>query len=259
MKYFVLLTVVAIMAVSCSLGSMPDEENIALLINSHRNTLFSNYAFGEKEEPVKSPINALSWYRAQRDTMRRRIEIDIEKDSASVTVKNIIPGYLNVNYVNDSLDTVMLQKSYTDTIVRYAYCIKDTVKNHFGGWRMESVSSGIVQGDSLVAIDSVKLSAGSYIDTIIDNPAAPFKLDNMMTLPPGIEIEVTVYSASTEQYFVHHDKRRGEAVNGALSFKLSYFEGYNSITPDIITGSSVNTDDSDYFSEMWILPLYIEE
>ncbi|MFO8061390.1 MAG: hypothetical protein R6U31_00515 [bacterium] len=259
MKYFMLLTVIAVLAVSCSLGSMPDEENVALLINSYRNTFFANYAFGEKEEPVKSPINALSWYRAQRDTMRRSMIIDIENDSAFVTVKNIIPGYLNINYVNDSLDTVMLQKAYDDTIVRYAHCIKDTVKNHFGGWRMESVSSGIVQGDSLVAIDSVKLSADSYIDTIIDNPAAAFKLDNMITLPPGIEIEVTVYSASTEQYFVHHDKRRGEAVNGAISFKLSYFEGYNSITPDIVTGSSINTDDSDYISEMWILPLYIEE
>ncbi|MCK4523692.1 hypothetical protein KAU15_02090, partial [candidate division WOR-3 bacterium] len=126
MKKLLILTIVlAMMAVSCSIGSANDEENIALIISEFENMLITGFSFTEEETDSKAAINTLGWYRERTGNINFNADIEVIDDSAYVSIDVEHNGVIHIAYLGDSLDTLWAEKDFTANLLRYAIFKKD--------------------------------------------------------------------------------------------------------------------------------------
>ncbi|MGE3062853.1 MAG: hypothetical protein AB7T10_04385 [bacterium] len=262
-KTGLLVLVLLFLFSSCGLTTNSDEENLNDLILEFHDILLSTYETGEEEDAVKTSITPIFWYRdkSETDSVSHSIQFDLEGDSAIAVIKVIFPGTMNIHYVNDSLDTVVCEKTFVDTLIRSVMFLKDTLKEYHGGWRVAKITGAEIytMEPPLMHIDSVKLYKTGIIDTMIMGVGEFFPKNEFITLPKGEAIEITVYSPDTTGFFyIHSALRRSKCVysDGVYSgtFRVPLISGTYRAAFDGLTEYSLLDSDSAYSSYGWMLP-----
>ena len=219
----------------------------------------------ESEEPQgKEPIRPIFWWREVERPIPRIITIDLVGDSAFVTVERDIEGWFNI--VVDVDPDSILHKVLADSSKRYAVFKRDTVPEYHRGWRVVSLSGvEIVSDFNTVRIDSVRLElAASGWDTLIVNPLQVFAREEVLTLPPDAEVEVTAYTnESTACVFLHtfrpwrpHRWRFRHQGDGVFygRWVTPHRLGIHHAAVDIIHHDTIYDDAYSYDSHAWLLP-----
>ncbi|MDD3804389.1 MAG: hypothetical protein PHW02_08415 [bacterium] len=261
--FFAILLILSFVFSSCGLAKNSDEENINDLILELRDVLMSTYETGEENEDVKSSITPLFWYRdvSQSDSIDYKIRIDVEGDSAHALITGIFPGVLNLYYVNDSLDTALCQKNFVDTLTRSVVFSRDTLKEYHGGWRVAKITGAEISTENppAMSIDSVKLFKEGVIDTVITGIDLYFPRNEIISLPSGESIEVTLYSPDTTGFFyIHSAFRRSKLSRGETfyfgTYRVPLIAGTYRVAFDGISEYSLLETDSVYSAYGWMLP-----
>lgn len=264
MKRFLFSALIIVFVLSsCGLSRNSDEENLNDLIMEYDDILLSTYDSGEEEDAAKTAVTPLFWYRelADADSFAYDIHLDINGDSASAVIKGTFPGVLNVYYVNDSLDTVVMEKDFSDTLVRSVTFVRDTLKEYHGGWRVDRISGAEIftQTPALMHIDSVKLFKTGIIDTVIRGIDDLFAKNEIIALPSGELIDITIYSPDTTGFFFIHSalKRSRFTYSAGVytgTFRVPLLSGAYRVAFDGITEGSLMETDSAYSAYGWMFP-----
>ena len=268
MKKLLILTIVlAMMAVSCSIGSANDEENIALIISEFENMLITGFSFTEEETDSKAAINTLGWYRERTGNINFNADIEVIDDSAYVSIDVEHNGVIHIAYLGDSLDTLWAEKDFTANLLRYAIFKKDTNRNYHGGWRLYKLTCGHIDADypdsTGLIIDSVRIYADDIIDTMITDIEFFFEREDLISLPMGELISIDVYSPSVDNvYFIHSNIRRGRfTVDGdhyTGEWRVPVKEGIYRCVIDGLTPGTLLDDTEPYNSVDWFIPYRAE-
>ena len=264
MKNFgLMLLIFAFVLSSCGLAQNSDEENIDDLILEFEDMLLSTYETGEEDDAEKTEIMPFLWYREKSgtDSVTYDIQIDVVGDSALAEIRGVFPGILNLYYRNDSLDTVILEKEFIDTLVRFVTFTKDTLKECHGGWRVNLITGAEIftENPAKMSIDSVKLFKEGVIDTLLTDIGAYFARNDLITLPSGELIDITIYSPDTTGFFFIHSflRRSGFNYSNGIyigTFKVPYVSGTYRVAFDGITEGTLLDTDTPYSTYAWIFP-----
>jgi len=259
-----LLLILVFVMSSCGLAQNSDEENLDDLILEYQNLLMSAYETGEEEtDDAKIEIVPKFWYRekSSTDSVSYDVQLSIEGDSALAEIYGRFPGVMNIYYVNDSLDTVVCEKDFIDTIVRFATFKKDTLKEVHGGWRIDKITGAKIYTESpaMMHIDSVWLYKTNIIDTVIRDIHSYFAKDDYITLPKGEIIEITIFSPDTTGFFFIHSllkRSRFTYTNGVYTgnFRVPLTTGVHRVAFDGMTEETLLETDSCYSAYGWMLP-----
>jgi len=264
MKRYLLTALLLVFVLSsCGLSRNSDEENLNDLIMEYDDLLLSTYDSGEEEDAAKTAVTPLFWYRelADADSFDYSIDLEVNGDSALAVIKGVFPGVLNVYYVNDSLDTVVLEKDFTDTLVRSVTFVKDTLKEYHGGWRVDRITGAEIytQSPAMMHIDSVKLFKTGVIDTMIREIDGFFGKGEIIALPSGELIDITIYSPDTTGFFFIHSafRRSRFTYSSGLytgTFRVPLISGAYRVAFDGMTDGTLMETDSAYSAYGWMLP-----
>lgn len=263
-KVLAAVLVLIFIAGACSLAKNTDEENITMIINANASLLLSGHETGEPVSDSKTDITTLMWYREKGDSLTYDYNITVNGDTAVAEITVGFPGIFNQMYLNDSLDTIWIEKEFTDTLVRYARFLKDTVRDYFGGWRFCDLTDAVVKTSGTpVSIDSVKLYSDGIIDTVIDDIYGYFCRDDILVLPAGSSIQLSVYPEDTSTtFFVHSNLRRAKFTNNGAFFtgtwNVPMTAGNYRCIFDGITTETFNSDSTEYSSMSWVIPYKAE-
>lgn len=258
------ILILVILIASCSLAKNTDEENITMIINANAGLLLASHETGEPVTENKAEINTLIWYRESQDSTTYEYNITVSGDTAEVEIIVSFKGIFNQMYVNDSLDTVWLWKPFTDTMIRYARLMKDTVKDYYGGWRFRELTGAVTgTGGTQVSIDSVRLYKENIIDTVISDIYSYFSRDDIITLPAGESVELSIFTDETlSTFFVHSNLRRAKFINNGAYFagtwNVPITAGLYRCIFDGIETAVFNDDSTEYSSLSWIIPYRAE-
>ncbi len=267
-KIFFIILILSLMLTYCSMGN-DDQEDIELLINEYSDLLLAGYSSGEETETTKGEINTILWYRTGLDSVTFNADITFDGDTAIAEITVSLPGVLNLVYteydsITDSTDTLIFEKNFTDTLIRYARFIKDTVKDYHNGWRLDMVTSGEIASntDGLV-IDSVRFYIEGKMDTVISDIFGYFKRSNTMEFEPGEEVELTVYTPNTDNIFYVHSYMKRALFNvgdGVYTgtWNAASEPGLYRCTFDGMPNGLLTDDTVEYDNVAWFIPYIVE-
>lgn len=268
MKKLLFFLVILSLLLSCSLNKQSDEASIDDLIYSLKDFLLVTYDQQEETTYTKSYIEPLLWYRSPStsDSLRYTVDINLLKDSAFATIKIILPGNMNIWYKDSINDTVNIVKEYVDTLLRYAFFKRDTVKDFHNGWRLVKITNTYLytKNPPEVKIDSIKLYAQNIIDTIIRMDTIYYEKDKILSIPSGTYINITLFSTdSTSRFFVHTGLRRIELSSSSqnifsVDLRSPLIQKRYRLVIDGFTQGSLNDDSLPYSSRGLVLPYIVE-
>jgi len=249
----------------CAFSADNDEQNINDVISTFSTLTLGVYETGEESDASKDAILPLAWYRSKNtdEASEYTISAEITGDSAFVEITGSFSGIMNVFYADSIGDTIHLEKTFTDSLTRFAVLKKDTLKEYHGGWRLIKVTDGYLFTSSpLVSIDSLKL-AGTSIDTVITDVFEFFDKDELLSVSPGEQVEITLFSQDTTSlFFAHSDLRRGRLTGGEGVYTKIWTAplttGRYRLVLDGITVSTIYDDIEDYNAIAWVIPYTVE-
>ncbi|GEM_PF-2502809 len=268
MKKLLFFLVILSLLLSCSLNKQSDEASIDNIIYSLKNSLLVIYDQEEESTKSKSYIEPFLWYRApsMTDSLTYTVDVNVSKDSAFATIKIILPGNMNIWYMDSTNDTVKIVKEYVDTLLRYCFFKKDTVKDFHNGWRLVKITDTYfyTKNPPEVKIDSIKLYAQNIIDTIIKMDTIYYEKNRILSIPSGTYLNITLFSTdSTSRFFVHTGLRRVELSlnsqnNFSVDLRMPLIKKRYKLVIDGFTEGSLNDDSLPYSSRGLILPYIVE-
>ncbi|MEJ5307674.1 MAG: hypothetical protein WHT27_05200 [candidate division WOR-3 bacterium] len=267
MKKFFLFLLMIMLFLSCALNKKSDEASIDDLIYSLQDIIFLTYDADEETTEVKTQIEPFLWYRtkSEDDSISYDIDIDVIGDSAYATVKIIFPGDMNLWYISDS-DTVHIAKPYIDTIVKYCFFKKDTTLDYHNGWRLVKMTDTYIytKNPSDIKIDSIKIFADGIIDTMIKMDTSYFGKNEIISLPSGTLIQLSVFSTdTTSRFFVHSYLKRKEMVYSSenlytQTFRVPFIKKTYRMLIDGFTKQTLEDDSVGYSTYGIIFPYIVE-
>ncbi len=267
MKKIFLFILFVLLVLSCSLNKKSEETNINELIYSLQDILFETYDADQETTQVKTTIDPFLWYRTKSsgDTIKYDVGIDVVGDSAYATIKIIFPGDLNLWYIADS-DTVHIEKPYIDTFIKYCFFKKDTTLDYHNGWRLVKITNTFVKtkNPSDVNIDSIKIFADGVIDTVIKMDTSYFAKNDIVKIPSGTVVEITLFSPdTTSRFFAHTSLKRKEIIYSSeniftQNLRVPYIKKNYRLLIDGFTKGSLGDDSCDYSTFGIILPYTVE-
>lgn len=247
-----------------------DEEALQDLVNELSDWFAVDGHLGEEtteDPPTKEPILPIFWWRKVDRPIHRIITVDVIGDSAFATIQADIHGWFNIMIQPDSL----IHKDLADSSIRYAVFKRDTVSTYHRGWRLMGLSGvEIVSDANTVEIDSVRVEiVDTGWDTLIVDPLEIFSREDVLTLPPDAQVEVTAYTNdSTACVFLHTFRpwrpRRWRFMhleNGVYHgfWFTPHRHGIHHAAVDIIQYETIFDDEYPYDSNAWLLPYRIIE
>jgi len=138
------------------------------------------------------------WGREIQNRPDPRIKIHIDGDSAFVEYTGFSEGFFDILTHMPDTGWIVLKKPLSET-----YEIKAIFKRtgeataEDRGWELTHISGVWGYSDSVhtVRIDSVRIQCESYPDTVFRDPTEMFfNVDSIITLTPGEEVILTVYT-----------------------------------------------------------------
>ncbi len=268
-QFLVLLCVCIIVTYGCEKGitvaGNADEEAIQDLLSELPDWFSIDGHLGdESEDLAKDAVSPIFWWREVNRPIHRIVTIDVVGDSAFATIEADIHGWFNI--VIDVDPDSLVHKDLDDRSIRYAVFKKDTASTHHRGWKLVSVSGAeIVSETNTVRIDSVRIEVLDIgWDTLVVDPLEIFAREEVLTLPPGVQVEVTAYTNdSTACVFLHTFRalrphrwrflREGNGVYHGFWFTPRRL-GIHHAAVDIIHHETIFDDEYPYDSNAWLLP-----
>lgn len=218
---------------------------------------------------VAGPIIPLHWWRELEGNPPFNLEIQInsERDSASVTVTLDISGTLHIIALVDTV--VMIDKPLNDNPIRHAIFLKDTVESYHHGWRLYKISGVEVTSDVVtVAIDSVRIRRSSYPDMAITDPQVLLLLDEVVTFAQGEGVSLSVYTddETAEVYFhswgqTNWLRSKFEHQGGGVysgGWLIPGQVGIYHLAFDMLQHETLWDSAYSYDSKVWLLPYKVE-
>lgn len=223
------------------------------------------------DTPPLAPINTHAW-RRQLLSLDKTIQITITKPNegpatADVTVTCDATGLLHLWACGDSCLN-HYTKDFADTGVRSLYFEKTrqpTVVPH-RGWRLVAMSGVLIESDACTrTINSVRVQAGA-VDETITNVTDLVRLEDVLRLPAGTEVTVTVDTGdATDHVFLHrrHARMRFELTNnGDGTFTGVYMTGDRPgprhAAIDVLSDGTLMDDELPYDNTAWGMAYVIE-
>ncbi|HMB70649.1 MAG TPA: hypothetical protein VKU85_15145, partial [bacterium] len=177
--------------------------------------------FDDGSGAALAPVATHAWRRQVLDR-DRTIEITIddpgdEPPTADVSVQVDVTGLLHLAVCDgDSLRRI--SKDFQDTGVRSLYFERVRVRDgsRHRGWKLQALSGMLIESPGTTRqIHSVRIQAGD-VDETITNVTDLVRVGDLLTLPSGSEVMITVDTGdATDSVFLHrrHARHRSELVN----------------------------------------------
>jgi hypothetical protein len=212
--------------------------------------------------------------RWRRELLRfaRTVSIDIEapggdvRPSANVVVRGQATGILHLAELQGD-EWVRYAKDFDDSGVRSLYFEK--VRRHtlrHRGWRLQAMSGVEIASEGTTRrIESVRIQAGD-VDQTITNVSDLIDLDDILRLPAGQMVTVTVDTGdATDQVYLHlrHRFRRELHGNGDGTFTGAFetsadFRGPRHLVFDVLSNATLFDDVAPYDNVAWGYPFVLE-
>ncbi len=219
--------------------------------------------------PALAPINTHAW-RRELLSLDRTTEIVIENPdgeipTASVTFTADATGLLHL-WVCEEDDLLHLTKEFDDTGVRSLFFERTRERDRrHRGWKLVALSGVLIESDATTrSIRSVRVQAGD-VDKTITNVTDLVRVNDLLTLPAGTEVIVTVDTGdATDSVFLHrrHARARTELTNnddGTFSGRWITGErgGPRHVVVDVLSEGTLYDDVAPYDNVAWGIPLRI--
>ena len=261
-----------------------DLEAIQWLIQENPAYYNTQTHYGEEDTTSvggpRSPIVTYFWYRDIDPYPSISVNIDIFEDSAYVVWTGEFDGIFNL-WASESFppDTIYhYTKDYTDFGERHAVFKRlflpeeDPLLRR--GWRLTDISGAeSISQVNTVRVDSVRLNSVSYPNKLFTDPLALFDIDDIVTLTPGEECSLTVYTNSdpvnVDHVFLHswrddieHHRHPFDHIgNGIFSGVWiaptnapNVIEVIHHSAFDMISYETLEDDTLSYNSNAWLFP-----
>lgn len=261
-----------------------DEEAIDMLLDDNETYFNTQNHYGEEDttevkDGDRDQINTFFWFRELNPNPEYLINIQINGDSAYVSIHGDYEGTLNLfAWENDSVKTYT--KDFTDQSLRYAifnrltdFAPEDDPERR-RGWRLTHVSGAETGPDNhTVEIESVRLNCDSYPDTLIIDPLAIFSKDELITVMPEEPCTLTVYTNTDleiiDHVFLHSWRRHIQHHRGRFNYiGDGVYSGVwlapsddpvalnrvHHVAFDMIKYETLNDDVHIYDSNAWLFP-----
>jgi hypothetical protein len=231
-------------------------------------------------EQIRAITGPHTWYREPQN-INREISINIVDDSAFVSFWCGVDGVFHILEIDTSAspDTLIdYQKDLLDWSSNYAIFKRYPGISAHRGWILESLTGVDVVGADIlpsdcvwVYIDSVRIDCESYEDTLFTNPRVFFQREELLTFERQEAVTFTLYSRSTEAYvypYLHANIlgqwgrwRFAEEIKPEVwqdYWVTPLIPGIRVIAFDVLMKSTIDDDDFEYHSNIWLLPYKIE-
>ena len=262
-----------------------DEEAINMLLEENDPYFTTQNHYGEEDTTGvkngdRTEINTFFWYRELKPNPEYLIDIQINGDSAYVSIHGDYEGTLNLfAWENDSIKTYT--KDFTDQSLRYAIFkqLFDPAEDpdHRRGWRLTHVSGAETGPENhTVYIDSVRLNCESYPDTLIIDPLAIFSKEELFTVMPEEPCTLTVYTNTDpenfDHVFLHSWRRHIQHHRGRFSYigdgiymgvwiapsdDPAALDRVHHVAFDMIKKETLEDDSHIYDSNAWLFPYQV--
>jgi hypothetical protein len=232
------------------------------------------------ETRTRTITNPHTWYREPQD-INREISVNIVNDSAFVSFWCGVDGVFHVLEIDTSAspDTLIdYQKDLLDWSSNYAIFKRYPGVSAHRGWILGSLTGIEVAGADIlpsdcvwVYIDSLRINCESYEDTLLTTPMVFFQRGELLTFERQEVVTFTLYSRSTESYvypYLHaHSLGHWRRWRFAEEIEPEVWQGYW-VTPiipgirviafDVLMKSSIDDEDFEYHSNIWLFPYRVE-
>lgn len=261
-----------------------DMEAIQWLIQENPAYFNTQTHYGEEDTTgvgsPRSPIVTYFWYRNIDPYPSISLDIDIFEDSAYVEWTGDFDGIFNI-FAYEIYPPDIITKDYTDFCERHAvfkrFFTPDEDPLHRRGWRLTDISGAeSISQVNTVRVDSVRLNSVSYPNKLFTDPLALFDIDDIVTLTPGEECSLTVYTNSDpvnvdyvffhswRQDIEHHRHQFDHIGNGVFAgvwIAPSNMPGAISVVHhsafDMISYETLEDDSLSYNSNAWLFPYQV--
>jgi hypothetical protein len=245
---------------------------------------FDEYYGEEDTVPPEIQLRTITgphtWYREPQD-IDREISINIVNDSAFVSFWCGVDGVFHVLEIDTSASPDTLidhQKRLEDRSSNYAIFKRYPGVSAYRGWRLESLTGVDVDGAALqpsdcvyIRIDSIRINCESYEDTLFTTPFIFFQREELLTFRGQETVTLTLYSDDYNYYNLYsylHANSLGDWRRWRLEeIESGVWQGYW-VTPlissirviafDILEKETIDEEERDYLSHIWIFPYRIE-
>ncbi|GJM44094.1 MAG: hypothetical protein DHS20C21_09360 [Gemmatimonadota bacterium] len=218
-----------------------------------------------------APINTHAWKRQVLDRSRT-IDISIEQPgdapaTADVTITSEVSGLLHLA-VCETDELVRLTKEFSDTGVRSLFFerVRPGTDLRHRGWKLQAISGMLIESPGTTReIRSVRVQAGD-VDETITNVTDLVRVGNLLTLPSGSEVVVTVDTGdATDAVFLHrrHARHRAELENngdGTFTGKFNVANaqrGFRHLAIDVLSDGTLYDDEERYDNVVWGIPFFV--
>ncbi len=249
-----------------------DEDAINSIIQS--SFFFQNAsATGEPDTTTlqKLGLNPVFWYRAPENSLPADVYIEINGDSAFVTVEKSVEGTLNF-WVLPGWKKYTKKFGDRGKIYGIFKRIGD-IDSENRGWRLMKIS-GILSNSynydtSMIKIDSVCLFVNSQKVRTVKDPLDFYDITTLDTLTTSdnVYLEVHTPSDSIDPYFhllakFYHFRcpMKQDSTGAYIPAKIPTpsVSGYTYLVVDILTYETLHDSTSPYNSILWFVPVYVK-
>ncbi len=200
--------------------------------------------------------------RFRRQVLSRSVTRTVEFTSdstATVTINYALSGILHIIGATED-DTTHYEKEFADSGVRYAYLARrHPSQDRPRRWYLTAFSGTLIEAENgTVDIQSIQFSSNS-VDTTITDILGLANRENILSLPRGEEVTVTVTTANIDDdLFIHyrprHRFRRPLESNGDGTYTLAWTPirfGVHHAVFDAMSQGTLHDSDAPYDDMGW--------
>jgi hypothetical protein len=221
--------------------------------------------------PSLVAIETLRWWREVQNVARTvEISIDVPSDAvatADVTITGEVTGLLHLLSVKEN-ELFAFAKDFDDTGVRHLYFekVRRPSPRH-RGWKLQAMSGvEIASAGTTRQINWINIQAGD-VDATITSVSELIAMEDLLRLPAGTEVIVTVDTGDeTDAVFMHLRRRwrRELTSNNNGTFTGSFTtnaerRGPRHLAIDVLSHGTLYDDEVAYDNVAWAYPFLIRD
>ena len=234
---------------------------------------------------VNAEIDPRFWFRLIRSHERRYV-VEIEHPDSLTRVARVriidrLLGTFNVITQPDSTDSGLvrgewIRKRLADTAVRKAVFVRHKVERDGGDdaedgfrdgwtrWRLRAISGAEITSDGGTrVIESLRLQVGDRIDVTVTDPLELQVRSELVRLPAGTPVHVTVETADPTDVVVLYARwgrmrlRRMDDGSFQGRFLTPRVDGLRHLAVNALSRGTLFDDTAPYDSKAWALPYVV--
>lgn len=241
---------------------------------------------------LDAPIDPLFWFRLIRSHERRWV-VEITKPDTMTVVAHVkivdrLLGTFNVATHPDTIDGTivrgeLVRKPLADTSIRKAVFVRhrivregrdeeaadaedreDGFRDGWSRWRLAAVSGAeITSDDGTRGIRGVRLQVGDRVDAAFTDPLELMRRGELLRLPPGVPVHVTVATADPTDVVVLYSRwgrmplRRMADGTHQGRFLTPLVGGLKHLAVNALSHGTLFDDEAPYDSKAWALPYVV--